>query len=56
MDAIVLRKDWLRTYDFATVRGAAALNDYSRNNNRFEKLGKTQASGECVAEVWPKLR
>src|SRR3569832_951013 len=27
-DAILLRQDWLRAYDFATDRGAAALNDY----------------------------
>jgi type IV secretion system protein VirB5 len=26
MDAIVLRQDWLRAYDFTTDRGAAALN------------------------------
>ena len=30
MDAIVLRQDWLRAYDFTTDRGAAALNDYAR--------------------------
>ncbi len=30
-DAIVLRQDWLRAYDFTTDRGAAALNDYARN-------------------------
>ena len=29
-DAIVLRQDWLRAYDFATDRGAAALNDHAR--------------------------
>ncbi|MFX4639447.1 VirB8/TrbF family protein, partial [Acinetobacter baumannii] len=28
MDAIVLREDWLRAYDFTTNRGAAALNDF----------------------------
>ena len=32
-DAIVLRQDWLRAYDFTTDRGAAALNDYARTND-----------------------
>ncbi|WP_265733767.1 VirB8/TrbF family protein, partial [Acinetobacter baumannii] len=31
-DGIVLRQNWLRAYDFTTDRGAAALNDYARNN------------------------
>ncbi|QHO75723.1 hypothetical protein ACH79_26965 [Bradyrhizobium sp. CCBAU 051011] len=29
-DAIVLRQEWLRAYDFTTDRGAAALNDHAR--------------------------
>ena len=32
-DGIVLRHNWLRAYDFKTDRGAAALNDYARNND-----------------------
>ena len=28
-DAIVLRQNWLRAYDFTTDRGAAALNDHA---------------------------
>ena len=43
-DAIVLRQNWLRAYDFTTDRGAAALNDYARNNDPFAKLGNTQIS------------
>jgi type IV secretory pathway TrbF-like protein len=42
IDAIVLRQDWLRAYDFTTDRGAAALNDYARGNDPFAKLGKMQ--------------
>ena len=40
-DGIVLRQDWLRAYDFTTDRGAAALNDYARNNDPFAKLVRT---------------
>src|ERR1700722_7581432 len=43
-DAIVLRQDWLRAYDFTTDRGAAALNDYARNNDPFATPGHTQTS------------
>ncbi|MCK1638936.1 conjugal transfer protein TrbF [Bradyrhizobium sp. 157] len=46
MDAIVLREDWLRAYDFTTDRGAAALNDYARNNDPFTKVGKIQVAVE----------
>lgn len=51
MDAIVLRQDWLRAYDFATDRGAAALNDYARNNDPFAKLGKTQVTVEVSSVI-----
>ncbi|MGX1352288.1 type IV secretory pathway TrbF-like protein [Bradyrhizobium elkanii] len=43
-DAIVLRQNWLRAYDFTTDRGAVALNEYARANDPFAKLGKVQIS------------
>jgi type IV secretion system protein VirB5 len=65
-DAIVLRQDWLRAYDFTTDRGAAALNDYARVNDPFAKLGKMQiaievssvirASPESFRVVWIERR
>ena len=51
MDAIVLRQDWLRAYDFTTDRGAAALNDYARNNDPFAKLGKLQVAIEVSSVI-----
>ena len=51
MDAIVLREDWLRAYEFTTDRGAAALNDYARNNDPFAKLGKTQVAVEVSSVI-----
>ncbi|TXH81116.1 MAG: conjugal transfer protein TrbF [Pseudoxanthomonas sp.] len=50
-DGIVLRQDWLRAYDFTTDRGAAALNDYARNNDPFAKLGRTQVAVEISSVV-----
>jgi type IV secretion system protein VirB5 len=50
-DAIVLRQNWLRAYDFTTDRGAAALNDYARNNDPFAKLGKMQVSVEVSSVI-----
>jgi type IV secretion system protein TrbF len=51
MDAIVLREDWLRAYDFTTDRGAAALNDYARNNDPFTNLGKMQVAVEVSSVI-----
>jgi type IV secretory pathway TrbF-like protein len=51
IDAIVLRQDWLRAYDFATDRGAAALNDYARGNDPFAKLGKMQIAVDVSSVI-----
>lgn len=50
-DAIVLRQNWLRAYDFTTDRGAAALNDHARVNDPFAKLGKVQISVEVSSVI-----
>ncbi|WP_342251489.1 conjugal transfer protein TrbF [Sphingomonas sp. OTU376] len=50
-DPIVLRQDWLRAYDFATDKGALALNDYARNNDPFQLVGKTQVSVEVSSVI-----
>lgn len=50
-DAIVLRQDWLRAYDFVTDRGATSLNDYARTNDPFAKLGKQQVSIEVSSVI-----
>jgi type IV secretion system protein VirB5 len=50
-DAIVLRQDWLRAYNFTTDRGAAALNDYARVNDPFAKLGKLQIAVEISSVI-----
>ena len=50
-DPIVLRQNWLRAYDFASDRGALALNDYARTNDPFAKLGKSQVSVEVSSVI-----
>ncbi len=50
-DAIVLRKEWLRAYDFTTDRGAQALNDYARNNDPFAEVGKTQVAVDVSSVI-----
>ena len=50
-DPVVLRKQWLRAYDFATDRGAAALNDFARTNDPFADLGKAQVSVEVSSVI-----
>jgi type IV secretion system protein VirB5 len=50
-DAIVLRQDWLRAYNFTTDRGAAALNDYARVNDPFAMLGKVQIAVEISSVI-----
>jgi len=50
-DPIVVRQNWLEAYDFATDRGAAALNDYARANDPFGKVGKTSIAVEITSVV-----
>jgi type IV secretion system protein VirB5 len=50
-DAIVLRQNWLRAYDFTTDRGATTLNDHARVNDPFAKLGKLQVSVEVSSVI-----
>ncbi len=45
-DAIIVRQNWLRAYEWTTDRGAAALNDYARANDPFTKVGKQQVAVE----------
>ena len=50
-DPVVLRNDWLGAYDFATSRGAAALNDYARENDPFTRADEEQVSIEVSSVV-----
>ncbi|GJL96128.1 MAG: conjugal transfer protein TrbF [Hyphococcus sp.] len=44
IDPVVVRQNWLSAYDFATDRGAAALNEYARVNDPFTEVGQRSVS------------
>jgi type IV secretion system protein TrbF len=50
-DAIIVRQNWLRAYDFTTDRGAAALNEYARANDPFNKVGKQQIAVDVSSVI-----
>ncbi|MEL6516346.1 MAG: conjugal transfer protein TrbF [Pseudomonadota bacterium] len=50
-DPIILRQSWLQAYDFATDRGASALNDHARVNDPFARIGDTQVSVEVSSVI-----
>jgi type IV secretion system protein TrbF len=50
-DAIIVRQNWLRAYDFTTDRGAIALNDYARSNDPFTKVGTQQIAVDVSSVI-----
>jgi type IV secretion system protein VirB5 len=50
-DAIIVRQNWLRAYEWTTDRGAAALNDHARANDPFTKIGKQQIAVEVSSVI-----
>jgi len=50
-DAIIVRQNWLRAYEFTTDRGAATLNDYARANDPFTKIGRQQIAVEVSSVI-----
>jgi type IV secretion system protein VirB5 len=50
-DPIIVRQNWLRTYDFATDRGALALNDFARASDPFGRVGRQQIAVEVSSVI-----
>ncbi|UKK94673.1 conjugal transfer protein TrbF [Brucella pseudogrignonensis] len=50
-DAIIVRQNWLRAYEFTTDRGATTLNDYARANDPFTKVGRQQIAVEVSSVI-----
>ncbi|HET6523584.1 conjugal transfer protein TrbF [Sphingopyxis sp.] len=50
-DAVVLRADWLRAYDFASESGARALNEHARANDPFAEVGKLQVAVDVSSVI-----
>lgn len=50
-DPIIVRENWLHAYDFATDKGALALNDYARTNDPFANIGKSQIAVDVASVI-----
>ncbi|KFI25440.1 conjugal transfer protein TrbF [Paenirhodobacter enshiensis] len=50
-DAIIVRQNWLRAYEFTTDRGAAALNEHARTNDPFTRVGRQQVAVEVSSVI-----
>ncbi|MBS1101697.1 conjugal transfer protein TrbF [Gluconobacter sp. Dm-62] len=50
-DAVVIRQNWLRAYDFTTTSGAQALNDYARLNDPFSRIGHEQIEVDIASVI-----
>ena len=50
-DAIIVRQNWLRAYDFTTQSGALALSDYARSNDPFARVGRQQVAVEVSSVI-----
>ena len=50
-DPIIVRENWLHAYDFATDKGALALNDYARTNDPFANIGKSQVAVDVASVI-----
>ena len=50
-DPIIVRQNWLRSYEWTSDRGAGALNDYARTNDPFTKVGKQQIAVDVSSVI-----
>ena len=50
-DPVVVRQQWLEAYDYATDRGAIALNEYARSNDPFGNVGQMSIAVEVTSVV-----
>ncbi len=51
IDAVVVRQNWLKAYDFVTDRAAVTLNEYARENDPFAKVGRETVAIEVTSVV-----
>lgn len=51
IDPIVVRKNWLEAYDFATDRAAETLNAFARSNDPFKSVGQRSVSVDVTSVV-----
>ncbi|MET3759486.1 conjugal transfer protein TrbF [Sphingomonas sp. UYEF23] len=51
LDPVLMRKDWLSAYNFATQRGAAFLGDYARSAHPFAGIGERSVAVQVTSVV-----
>lgn len=51
LDPVLMRRDWLAAYDFATQRGAIFLGDYARAANPFDRIGEKTVAVQVTSVV-----
>ena len=51
LDPVLMRRDWLAAYDFATERGARFLGDYARSAKPFDQVGEKTVSVQVTSVV-----
>lgn len=51
IDPIVVRRNWLLAYDYATDRAANTLNEYARENDPFGRVGERTVTAEVTSVV-----
>ena len=51
IDPVLVRKNWLEAYDFATDRAAIFLNDFARTSDPFGAVGERSVSVEVTSVV-----
>jgi type IV secretion system protein VirB5 len=50
-DPVLVKKNWLDAYDFATDRAAIFLNEYARTNDPFAGIGERSVSAQVTSVV-----
>ena len=51
LDPVLMRRDWLSAYAFATERGARFLDDYARSADPFARIGERTVSIQVTSVV-----
>jgi type IV secretion system protein VirB5 len=51
LDPVLMRRDWLSAYDFATPRGARFLDSYARAADPFARIGERTVSVQVTSVV-----
>jgi type IV secretion system protein TrbF len=51
LDPVIVRQNWLKAYDFVTDRAAVTLNEYARENDPFQRIGRETVAVEVASVV-----